>query len=277
MEAGGVLIALAALAASPAAAISPASSDAEVWAIARKVNSPAGYRLYLRRFPSGAHTAKANEAMALSLGQTLPLPPAPRVPIAPPMIVTPLKAIEVSSCAKALIARTTGGVSSPAIDAFEAARGTNRVEDFQQFLIKFPTALCREEAAAFLTMRAERKALFPQIAGFGPLMAQRRFSAIFTSDDYPPSALRNEERGRVTARFDVADDGTAESCRAEVSSGSVALDSATCRIILRRIRYDPARDSEGRPIRSSDAFSIAWTLPMETPVEAAPANGVPRP
>jgi len=271
-----MLIALVVLAASPAAAIAPASSDAEVWAIARKVNSPAGYRLYLRRFPSGAHTVQANEAIASSLGLTLPLPSAPRVPIAPP-VITPLKAIEVSACAKALIARTTGGMSSPAIDAYEAARGTNRVEDFQQFLIKFPTALCRDEAAAYLAMRAERKTLFPRIAGFGPLAAQRRSSAIFTTDDYPSSALRNDERGRVTARFDVADDGIAENCSAEVSSGSAALDIATCRIILRRIRYDPARDSEGRPIRSADTFSITWTLPGETPVEAAPVNGVSRP
>lgn len=268
-----MLLALVAMVVSPTAV----SSDAEVWAIARKVNSPAAYRLYLRRFPSGDHAVQANEAVALSVGLTLPLPQAPPIPMAPPITFTPLRANEVSACAKALIARSPGGVSSPAIDAYEAARGTNRVEDFQQFLIKFPIALCRDEAAAFLAMRAKRKALYPQIAGFGPLTAQRQSGVIFTTDDYPASAMRNEERGRVTARFEIADDGTAENCKAEVSSGSAVLDSATCRIILRRIRYDPARDSEGRPIRSSDTFSIVWTLPEEMLGKAAPDDGPSRP
>jgi protein TonB len=47
------------------------------------------------------------------------------------------------------------------------------------------------------------------------------------------------------------------------SSGSSALDQATCRLLSRRARYTPAKDSSGNPVADTDAGSIRWVLPEE--------------
>ena len=47
------------------------------------------------------------------------------------------------------------------------------------------------------------------------------------------------------------------------SSGSTALDNATCNIIRRRARYTPAQDQAGNPVAGSDSTRIRWELPDE--------------
>jgi protein TonB len=54
------------------------------------------------------------------------------------------------------------------------------------------------------------------------------------------------------------------------SSGSRELDSVTCRLIMQRFRYRPARDAEGRPIAETIAGEHVWEVaprPADTWVE----------
>ena len=47
------------------------------------------------------------------------------------------------------------------------------------------------------------------------------------------------------------------------SSGSAALDQATCRIMRSRARFTPAHDDHGQPTSDNVSSRIRWVLPSE--------------
>ena len=87
--------------------------------------------------------------------------------------------------------------------------------------------------------------------------------SLFSTDDYPASALRNEEQGTTGVRITVGTDGRVADCQVTSSSGSAALDTATCSIIRRRAKYTPARNDDGSMAMGSDAVRIKWVVPAE--------------
>jgi protein TonB len=93
--------------------------------------------------------------------------------------------------------------------------------------------------------------------------AKANLNSLFSTDDYPQSAIRNEEQGTTAVRLSVGTDGRVTDCSISASSGSTALDNATCNIIRRRARYTPAQDQAGNPIGGSDTARIRWELPDE--------------
>ena len=82
-----------------------------------------------------------------------------------------------------------------------------------------------------------------------------------TSNDYPPQALRNMEQGATGYELSVAPDGKVESCLITASSGSMALDEATCRLVADRARFTPATDATGRAVAGGYASRVNWVLP----------------
>lgn len=95
-------------------------------------------------------------------------------------------------------------------------------------------------------------------------------AALFTDEDYPAEAIRNREQGRVGFRLEVAADGRPSGCSVVGSSGSSALDSTTCRLLMERARFTPARDSRGGPTTDSFVGGIVWRLGETNPrLEAA--------
>lgn len=84
-----------------------------------------------------------------------------------------------------------------------------------------------------------------------------------SSDDYPPSALREERQGRVVIGFTINEQGRIENCHITQSSNSTDLDEATCRLVTRRGRYAPALDTAGRPIRQSASLTFRWQIPTD--------------
>lgn len=86
---------------------------------------------------------------------------------------------------------------------------------------------------------------------------------LFTEDDYPPQAIRNEEQGTVTVRFVVGVTGRVESCTVLESSGSATLDAATCTILARRARFLPALNGKGAPVTDTFQQRVRWVLPVE--------------
>lgn len=79
--------------------------------------------------------------------------------------------------------------------------------------------------------------------------------------DYPAAALRAEEEGTTRFRLTVAPNGRVSACTVTQSSGSRVLDTATCRIMERRARFTPARDSDGKPTGDTVSSAIRWELP----------------
>ncbi len=83
------------------------------------------------------------------------------------------------------------------------------------------------------------------------------------SNDYPSRALREEQEGITRFRVSVGSDGRVASCDVTGSSGSSELDAATCSLITRRGRFNPATDGEGQPISSSWSSSVRWQIPKD--------------
>lgn len=91
--------------------------------------------------------------------------------------------------------------------------------------------------------------------------ARANLSSLFSTDDYPQSAIRNEEQGTTAVRLSIGPDGRVSDCSISSSSGSSALDKATCNILKRRARFTPAKDQAGNPISDSYSQRIRWVLP----------------
>lgn len=88
--------------------------------------------------------------------------------------------------------------------------------------------------------------------------AQQRGGSI-SDEDYPPSAIRNEEAGTSVATFTIGTDGRVTTCNA--SGASAALDAETCKLIIRRFRYKPALDTGGSPVSETKTQRVTWRLP----------------
>ena len=91
--------------------------------------------------------------------------------------------------------------------------------------------------------------------------AMRPILAYFSNDDYPAAAMRAGEEGAVAFVLAVGTTGRVENCTVTQSSGSIALDAATCSIVSRRARFFPARDESGRAIPGTAQAEIKWALP----------------
>jgi TonB family protein len=86
-----------------------------------------------------------------------------------------------------------------------------------------------------------------------------------TGDDYPAAALRAEDQGRVAFQVTVSAHGVASDCIVTASSGSAMLDTAACRLIMRRGRFLPARDAEEKATQGSYSSVLAWVIPADDP------------
>ena len=75
----------------------------------------------------------------------------------------------------------------------------------------------------------------------------RQIAGGIYEEDYPREAVRAHQSGKVYIRFTVGADGRVSQCDVTRTSGSPSLDAATCRLIIQRFRYEPARDVSGRP------------------------------
>jgi protein TonB len=87
---------------------------------------------------------------------------------------------------------------------------------------------------------------------------------LFSTDDYPASALSAGAGGTAQAQLTIGADGRVTGCNLIRSTGNGALDAATCNILRRRAKFTPARDSNGNA--TSDTITtptITWVVPPE--------------
>lgn len=100
----------------------------------------------------------------------------------------------------------------------------------------------------------------PSFAPQGASPSNDRASWI-TNADYPTSALRREDEGLAAYRVVVGSDGRVSACQITASSGSRALDEATCRYIARRARFDAATNENGAKVVGSYDGTVRWQIP----------------
>ncbi|MDF0489918.1 energy transducer TonB [Sphingomonas sp. H39-1-10] len=86
--------------------------------------------------------------------------------------------------------------------------------------------------------------------GDGGGRAAYQKSGRIRGSDYPRSALQARVGGTVWVSFTVEVTGQATGCTIRKSSGNPDIDATTCRLIQERYRYEPARDANGKKIRS---------------------------
>jgi protein TonB len=82
---------------------------------------------------------------------------------------------------------------------------------------------------------------------------------LISSDDYPPSALDNNEQGSVQVTLTIGASGRVTGCSPS-GSASATLKSATCRLVTSRARFSPAQDANGNPTTSSYSQTIVWRI-----------------
>ena len=109
--------------------------------------------------------------------------------------------------------------------------------------------------------------------GDGPAVRTRRIKGrISTSSDYPRAAVQAGAEGIVVARLTVGEKGRVTDCRIRASSGNPDLDGTTCRLILKRFRFAPARDARGAATTDVVEWEQQWSLSRDGSPQAAEAG-----
>ncbi|HEX8533456.1 MAG TPA: energy transducer TonB [Allosphingosinicella sp.] len=120
-------------------------------------------------------------------------------------------------------------------------------------------------AALLLALSAPASAADPQKPKATPTRALANLATYLSDADYPAEAIRNQEQGTVGFLLQVGSDGRPTGCSITSSSGSSSLDAATCRLMVSRPRFQPARDARGNAIPDQVSARITWRLPKREP------------
>lgn len=75
-------------------------------------------------------------------------------------------------------------------------------------------------------------------------------STWFKPDDYPAAMLRQGYEGNVNFRVIVNADGTPQSCKVQSSTRPQEFDDVVCRQVMKHVRFKPALDANGKPVKS---------------------------
>lgn len=121
-----------------------------------------------------------------------------------------------------------------------------------------PLASLRRAAAK---RSKEQEAQSKAIAAQKPRSARPLNASNWVTDaDYPLSALRDRIEGTVRFRVSINHTGSVRECWITSSSGSTALDLATCELVSKRAQFEPAMKS-GAPVEGSWSGAVRWATP----------------
>jgi protein TonB len=82
-----------------------------------------------------------------------------------------------------------------------------------------------------------------------------------STDDYPSRDLRQGNQGRVGFSLVIGTDGRVKSCVVTQSSGHPGLDGATCKLVTKRAKFTPAKDTSGAKTTGAYTNTVVWTIP----------------
>jgi TonB family protein len=97
----------------------------------------------------------------------------------------------------------------------------------------------------------------PGTAMLGRFVIQKVWLPSRISDGHFPGEPAGQN-ARVRYRLQVNTKGNVSDCRISESSGNAMLDANTCRMLVSRARFVPARDAAGRPVQSERSDFLDW-------------------
>jgi protein TonB len=92
-------------------------------------------------------------------------------------------------------------------------------------------------------------------------VSQAPLASYFGAADMSFIVGKYGKRGRVGFDLKVDAIGRVAGCTITRSGGDPMLDGATCRILVRRARFRPAKDLEGNPAEGTVSGEIEWKMP----------------
>lgn len=95
--------------------------------------------------------------------------------------------------------------------------------------------------------------------GGGAFSRARQTDGRFRNSDFPPSA-RGAGRLKIGVRYAIGPSGRVDKCEIIETSGYAEVDAMTCRIIMERYRFRPARDPDGYPVTEVREEDYRWRV-----------------
>ena len=83
--------------------------------------------------------------------------------------------------------------------------------------------------------------------------------------DYPKALREANISGTTVTEVAVDTSGRAAACRVTRTSGSRELDTTTCRLIMERFRFKPARNAAGQAVAAQIEYEQEWDAPPPPP------------
>jgi hypothetical protein len=93
-----------------------------------------------------------------------------------------------------------------------------------------------------------------------PAQPVKPLASYFSSSDYPAQAFQEGETGTSTFMLMIDESGAIKDCMIEATSGVATLDAMGCIVLRNRAKFRPARDAEGKPLRSVVSSRIVWRI-----------------
>lgn len=91
----------------------------------------------------------------------------------------------------------------------------------------------------------------------GGFTGARQIRGRFRNSDFPASA-KGAGRIKIGVRYAVGPSGVVDQCEIIETSGYPEVDAMTCRVIIDRYRFKPARDGEGVPVTEVMEEDYSW-------------------
>jgi TonB family protein len=85
-------------------------------------------------------------------------------------------------------------------------------------------------------------------------------ATLFSSDDYPTVALREDQSGTVKFVLMIDESGSVVDCTVTGTSGVAVLDSQTCVVLKLRAKFEPALGPDGKPAKDAIRSRIIWKI-----------------
>lgn len=81
-----------------------------------------------------------------------------------------------------------------------------------------------------------------------------------TEADYSSRAIRQGLEGVARFSLTIGTDGRGTGCQITGSSGHEELDTATCQLVTKRARFEPARGENGDTVTGTYASAVRWRI-----------------
>jgi periplasmic protein TonB len=96
---------------------------------------------------------------------------------------------------------------------------------------------------------------------FDPVPPKARNGNWVTDNDYRTAWINRAWEGTAAFRLTIGTDGRVKDCTITQSTGHDALDDATCTLVTRRAKFDPAKNDQGQTVSGSFSSAVRWQIP----------------